>query len=51
MWIILLIKIFINVFILLYESIKDIFIDILDVVKLEVFKIHNVSIYLEEEQL
>ena len=51
MWVILLIKIFINVFILLYESIKDIFIDISDVVKLEVFKIHNVSIYLEEEQL
>ena len=49
MWVILLIKIFINILILLCESIKDIFVDISDSIKSEVFKIHNGNIYLDEE--
>ena len=49
MWVILLIKILINILILLCESIKDIFVDISDSIKSEVFKIHNGSIYLDEE--
>lgn len=49
MWVILLIKILINILILLCESIKDIFVDVSDSIKSEVFKIHNGSMYLDEE--